>query len=184
MANVRDLRRKVQVTMAVLVGLNVLAAGALLYMMVRGTNLLPAEFQSLHQQVQNKKSVIVPPKVVDERLNEAREQIAHFYENRFPNSSAAIFENLGKVAVDNHVRLSQASYNQVATKANEVPIPGVRQVEINANLTGNYVDAMKFINALEREKTFFIVDSVSLADQKAGNVRLVIRIETYLRGEA
>jgi Tfp pilus assembly protein PilO len=184
MANVRDLRRKVQVTMAVLVGLNLLAAGALLYMMVRGINQLPAEFHSLHEQVQTKKSAIVPPRTVDERLNQAREQIAHFYEDRFPNSSAAIFENLGKVAADNHVRLSQATYEQVSPKEGEVEMPGVRPVLINASLTGNYVEAMKFINALEREKTFFIVDSVSLADQKAGNVRLIIRIETYLRGEA
>jgi hypothetical protein len=194
MANVRDMRRKLRVTMAVLAGLNLLAAGALSYMIVRGANLLPAEFQALHQQVQNKKSVIVPPKTVDERVNQAREQIAHFYEDRFPNSSAAIFETLGKVATENHVHLNQANYKATEGKAADASagdakatdeiLPGLRQVEIDATLNGNYVEAMKFINALERNKTFFIVDSVSLGDQKAGNVRLLIRIQTYLRGEA
>jgi type IV pilus assembly protein PilO len=179
MANIRDIRRKLQVTMAVLVGLNVLAVGALAYMMVRGTSLLPAEFKSLHQLVQNKRVAIVPPKTVDERVKEAREQIAHFYEDRFPNSSAAIFETLGKVAGDNHVRLNQASYH-----VTDADMPGLRQVAINATLNGNYVEVMKFINALERERTFFIVDSISLGDQQAGNVRLNIRIETYMRGEA
>src|SRR5437879_4172806 len=191
MANVRDIRRKLRVAVAVLAGLNLLAAGALSYMMVRGTNLLPVEFHSLHQQVQNKKSVIVPPKTVDERVNQAREQIAHFYEDRFPNSSAAIFETLGKVATENHVRLNQASYKATEAadakddaKVADVGFPGLRQVEIAATLSGNYVEAMKFINALERDKTFFIVDSVSLGDEKAGNVRLLIRVQTYLRGEA
>jgi hypothetical protein len=185
MANVRDLRRKLQIAMAVLVGLNVLAAGVLAYMMVRGTNALPTEFQSLHQQVQSRKSVIVPPKTVDDRINQAREQIAHFYEDRFPNSSAAIFETLGKVATQNHVRLNQASYKAATAKeAQEADTPGLRQVQISATLSGNYVEAMKFINALEREKTLFIVNSVSLADEKAGNVRLLILIETYLRDEA
>ena len=191
MANIRDTRRKLRIAMAVLVGLNVLAAGSIAYMMVRGTGLLPAEFQSLHQQVQSKKSVIVPPKTVGERVSEAREQIAHFNEDRFPNSSAAIFETLGKVANENHVRLNQASYKATDPKTDsdrtpetEIPLPGLRQVEIEANLSGNYVQVMKFINALERDKTFFIVDSVSLADQNAGNVRLLIHIETYLRGEA
>jgi type IV pilus assembly protein PilO len=179
MANVRDVRQKLRIAMAVLVGLNVLAAGALLYMMVRGTSQLPAEFHALHQQVQNKKSAIIPPETVKERVKEAREQIAHFYEDRFPNSSAAIFETLGKVASENHVRLNQATYN-----VTEEDAPGVRQIVITASLNGNYVEAMKFINALERDKMFFIVDNVALGDQQGGNVRLNIRIETYMRGEA
>jgi len=180
MARLPEVRRKLRIALAVLVGLNVFALGALVYMMVSGTSLLPAEFQSLHQQVSNKKPVIVPPQTVDERVKQAREQIAHFYEDRFPNSSAAIFETLGKVAKENNVRLNQASYKTVDVKE----MPDVRQVVITANLNGNYVEAMKFINALEREKTFFIVDSVSLGDQQGGNVHLNIYIETYLRGEA
>jgi type IV pilus assembly protein PilO len=179
MANVRDVRQRLRIAMAILVGLNVFAIGALVYMMVRGTSQLPSEFHALHQQVQNKKSIIVPPATVDERVKQAREQIAHFYEDRFPSSSAAIFETLGKVANENHVRLNQATY-----AVTEVESPGARQVVITATLNGNYVQAMKFINALEREKTFFIVDNISLGDQLAGNVRLNIRIETYLRGEA
>jgi len=179
MANVRDIRRKLRIAMAVLVGLNVFAIGALVYMMVRGTSQLPSEFDALHKQVQNKKVVVVQPQTVDQRVKEAREQIAHFYEDRFPDGSAAIFETLGKVANENHVKLNQATYN-----VTEGDLPGLRQVVINAGLNGNYVEAMKFINALEREKTFFIVDSVSLGDQQGGNVRLNIRIETYMKGEA
>jgi len=179
MANVRDIRRKLRIAMAVLVGLNVFALCALIYMFVRGTSQLPSEFDSLHKQVLNKKAVVIQPQTVDERVKEAREQIAHFYEDRFPNGSAAIFETLGKVANDNHVKLNQASYN-----VTEGDMPGMRQVAINATLSGNYVEAMKFINALEREKTFFIVDTVSLGDQQGGNVKLNIRIETYMKGEA
>jgi Tfp pilus assembly protein PilO len=179
MANVPDVRRKLRIAMAVLVGLNVFAIGALVYMMVRGTSQLPAEFQTLHQQVQIKKAAIVPPQTVNERVKQAREQIAHFYENRFPNSSAVIFETVGKLAKENHVRLNQASY-----KVTDAEMPGSQQVVINATLNGNYVEVMKFINALEREKTFLIVDNVSLGDQQGGNVRLNIRIEAYMRGEA
>jgi len=38
MANVRDVRQKLRVAMAILVGLNVFAIVALVYMMVRGTS--------------------------------------------------------------------------------------------------------------------------------------------------
>jgi type IV pilus assembly protein PilO len=180
MARFPEIRRKLQIAFAVLVGLNMLALGALVYMMVRGTSLLPAEFNSLHQQVLNKKPVIVPPKTVEDRIKEAREQIAHFYEDRIPSSSAAIFETLGKVANENNVRLNQASYKSEAVEE----MPGLQQVSITASLNGNYAEAMKFINALEREKTFFIVNSVSLGGQQGGNVHLNISIETYLRGQS
>lgn len=183
MANLRETRRTLQIVMAVLIGLNVFLVGALAFFSVRGASSLPQQFQALHQQVASRKSAVVPPKVVEDRIKEAREQIAHFYEDRFPNSSAAIFENLGRLATENRVKLNQATYAQLSSVEN--PAPGLRQVVITANLNGDYAQAMKFINALEREKMFFVVDSVVLGgDNIGGQVRLNIRIATYMRGEA
>ncbi len=177
MANLRNVRHRLQIATAVLVVINIVALGALVYMMVRGNNAQTAEFQSLRQQVQNRKTTVIPPQSVDDRVKEAQEQIAHFYEDRFPNSSAAIFEDLGKLANENHVKLNNATY-----AVSDADLPGLRQVAITANLNGDYVQAMKFINSLEREKTFFIVDNVSLGEQNGGTVRLAIKIETYMRG--
>jgi hypothetical protein len=184
MANMPDLRRRTRLAMAVLVGINLLALGALAYMMVRGTSSLPVEFGRLHQQVQTRKATVIQPQAVDQRVTEAREQIAHFYEDRFFDGSAAIFETLGRIANENHVRMAQASY-KINDELKDANMPaGLRQVVITASLSGNYIDAMKFINALEREKAFFIVNTVSLGDQKGGNVQLKVAIETYMRGEA
>lgn len=183
MANLRQTRRSLQVVMAVLIGINVFLAATLVFFFVRGDNTLSQQFKSLHDQVVERKSNVVPPQTVENRVKEAREQIAHFYEDRFPNSSAAIFENLGKLATENRVRLNQASYAQVSSA--EEPAPGLRQVVINANLNGDYAQAMKFINALERDKMFFTVDSVVLGgDNTGGQVRLNIRIATFMREEA
>jgi type IV pilus assembly protein PilO len=176
--NVRETRRILRIVMGVLIGFNVLAASALIYMWVRGTSALPEQFSVLHQQVQKQKAIVIPPEKVDARVKEAREQIAKFYEDRFPNSSAAIFEDLGRLAAENKVHLNDASYN-----VEDSELPGLRQVIISGNLTGDYVQAMKFINALERQKTFFIVDSVNLGEQAQNEIHLNIRIETYMRGE-
>jgi hypothetical protein len=43
---------------------------------------------------------------------------------------------------------------------------------------------MRFINALERDKTFFIVNSVVLGDAQGGSVKLQLKLETYLRNGA
>jgi hypothetical protein len=50
-------------------------------------------------------------------------------------------------------------------------------------LAGEYQRIVKFINALERDRTFFIIDRVNLAEQQGGNVRLELHLETYLRRE-
>jgi hypothetical protein len=42
---------------------------------------------------------------------------------------------------------------------------------------------VKFINALERSKLFFLIDGVTLVEQQ-GNVRLQLKVETYLRNGA
>jgi len=60
--------------------------------------------------------------------------------------------------------------------------PGATRIGIDAQLAGDYVNEMKFINALERSKLLFVVNSVDLGEAQGGNVRLELRFETYLRG--
>jgi type IV pilus assembly protein PilO len=43
---------------------------------------------------------------------------------------------------------------------------------------------VRFINALERDKLFFIVDSVELGGEQGGQVKLGMKLETYLRAGA
>jgi len=172
----RELRFRVFLTVGILGGLSLIAA-VLLVVMSSQSKQQTALFQSLHSQVLNRRNAVVPPQTVSERVKEAREQIAHFYEDRFPDTQSAIFEQLGKVANENKVKLNQANY-----KTDESDMAGIQQVVIGAHLVGSYAQVMKFINSVERDKMFFVVDSVSLGDQTAGNVTLNIRLETYMRG--
>jgi type IV pilus assembly protein PilO len=178
MANLRDARRKLRVVMAVLIGINVLLAGALAFFIVRG-RALPGTFQELHDQVQVRKANVVPPGTVNDRLKQAREQIAHFYEDRMPNTTATVFDTIGKLAAENNVRLQGANY-----KVDDTDMPGVRQLTVRASLNGGYTQSMKFINALERNKVFFTVDRVGLAEQNGGQLRLTVDVHAYIRGEA
>ena len=56
-------------------------------------------------------------------------------------------------------------------------------MNVEITLSGAYLQEVKFINALERDKMFFLIDGVALAEQQ-GNVRLQLKLETYLRGGA
>jgi type IV pilus assembly protein PilO len=181
MRNIRELRFRLRIATAIL-GLLCLIAATLLIFFYTDGNRVAQNFESLHKQVQNRRVAMVPPQTVQDRVKEAREQIAHFYENRFPNSSAAIFEELGRLAKESNVQLETATYKAVVE---ESPIQGITPIDINAALNGDYAKAMKFINALERNKIFFIVDSVTLGDSEAaGSVRLAVHLETFLRSGA
>ena len=176
MMNLRDKRMKLRLATAVIGFLCIVASGLLILLHASSTS-DEQQFQTLHSQVQNSRGTVVPPQVVGDRVNEARNQIVNFYQDRFPVAESSIFEELGKLANENHVYLTQATY-----RADESEMPGIEQVQIGANLFGNYAQAMKFINAVERNKMFFIVDGVNLGGaENNGMVRLNISLETYMR---
>jgi hypothetical protein len=53
-------------------------------------------------------------------------------------------------------------------------------IEIEGSFSGDYLQLVRFINTLERSKLFFAVDSVDLAGESAGPVRLQITLHSYL----
>ena len=53
---------------------------------------------------------------------------------------------------------------------------------MDASLTGEYRALVQFINALERDRSFFVIDGISLSGQQSGTVNLRLRLTTYLRG--
>jgi type IV pilus assembly protein PilO len=85
---------------------------------------------------------------------------------------------LGKVADENAVHLSGVRYEQ-----KDAPIEGLQKLNMEITLSGDYLQEVKFINALERDNMFFLIDGIALAEQQ-GNVRLQLKLETYLRSGA
>jgi hypothetical protein len=89
-----------------------------------------------------------------------------------------VSEELGKLAAANGVQIAAIKYDDKDT-----PVEGLRNLNIELALSGSYLEEVKFINALERSKLFFLIDGVTLVEQQ-GNVRLQLKVETYLRNGA
>jgi type IV pilus assembly protein PilO len=117
-----------------------------------------------------------PWRGLDTKLPRARQQIEEFYQDRFPTEESSISASLGSVAAASGVRISGVKYS-----VKDAPIEGLERVEIAANLSGDYLQLVRFINALERNKLFFLVDGVELGSEQSGIVGLQLRIETYMR---
>ena len=128
-------------------------------------------------QLQLKEKEVQPLRGMENKLKLADKQIDTFYRERLPDKSSAIASELGRLAARSGVRISQAKYDR-----KDAGIAGLTRVEIDANLEGDYLQAVKFINSLERNRMFFILNSVNLGEQQQGGfVRLGLKMETYLR---
>ena len=51
---------------------------------------------------------------------------------------------------------------------------------MDASLSGEYAPLMHFINGLERSKTFFLINGLTLTGSQGGLVNLRLRLITYL----
>ncbi len=174
-----DLGSRRRILHTVIIILAVLDLAAIVYLLSplsQSRSRRQAERDRVQQQLQVRQREVAPLNNLDEKLKVARRQIADFYDNRIADEYSSIAEEVGKVAKENNVRISLAKYG-----AEEAEIPGLQRVKIEAGIDGDYVNIVKFINALERDELFFIIDSVALTEQQGGTVKLVVKLETYLQ---
>jgi type IV pilus assembly protein PilO len=132
-------------------------------------NLLQAELTAKTRQV-------APLKDLPQKVVLASHEINDFYKRRIPSQSSQIVTQFGKLAVENGVTIETVKY-----KLKEAETGGLQPEEIEASLAGNYRSLAKFINALERDEMFFIIDSVTLGGEPQGAVKLSMKLETYLK---
>jgi type IV pilus assembly protein PilO len=111
----------------------------------------------------------LPVKVV-----KANTQAEDFYASRFPSAYSTITAALDELATKNSVRRTRTSYVQTTGVA------GLAEVRIDTSLSGEYAPLMHYINGLERSKTFFIINGLTLTGQQGGMVNLRLRLTTYL----
>jgi hypothetical protein len=55
------------------------------------------------------------------------------------------------------------------------------EVRVDASVSGDYRPIVQFINAMERDRMFFLIYSINLTGQQTGQVNLRLRLSTYLR---
>jgi type IV pilus assembly protein PilO len=178
MANLRSARKRFTAVAIALVVLALAAAGFLLSPLGRSRSVREAEYAEARRELQIKMRDAVPLRGMDKKLDLARQEIAAFYRDRFPAQYSAVSSELGKVAGATGVRISQIAYDPKPAE-----VPNLQQVTINANLDGDYLQVVKFINALERDRMFFMVADLTLAHEQGGMVRLQVKLQTYLRSE-
>jgi len=155
-----------------MVAIDVVALGILVSPLVGSTESRRQELAQLWQQLQVKTRQAEPLRGLDKKIPLATQQIDQFYKERFPSHDSDVAEALGNLAKENNVKIQSFKY-----KWDDPEAVGLRRVVIEASMQGDYQPLAKFLNGLERDKIFFIVNSVGLAEQNG--LVLQMKLETY-----
>ncbi len=177
MPTVPELRRKLTLAAVVLLALDLAAGLFLLSPLGRSRRAHQEDYDRLRVSLKAKMSESLPLRGMDQKLVQAESDLAAFYRDRFPAHASAIPEELGKLAGANGVRVTEVRYTSEAAGQ-----AGLQRVSMDATLAGDYLQVAKFINALERDRMFFVIDEVTLNQQQGGFVRLQLKLQTYLKG--
>jgi type IV pilus assembly protein PilO len=173
MPDLRDTRRKLKITIGVMAGISALSIGLLVSPLVGSTAARQQNLNELRAQLTAKNRQVEPLRGLDKKIPLATQQIDQFYKERFSAHDSDVVEALNNIAKETGVKIEQAKF-----KAGDPEPVGLRRVEIEASMQGDYLQLAKFLNGLERAKVFFIVNGIALAQQN-GPVQLQMKLETY-----
>jgi Tfp pilus assembly protein PilO len=176
MPDLRQTRKKMTLTLAVLAGVDLLAAVLYFSPVVGSAESRQMEKNQLQAELTAKTHQVAPLKDLPQKIHIAKGQISDFYRNRFPSQNSQIYTVLDKVAAANGVKIDQVRYKPADTTSN-----GLLPIEMEADLSGSYTSLAHFINAIERDEMFFVINSVTLGGEPQGAVKLSVKLEAYLK---
>jgi type IV pilus assembly protein PilO len=124
----------------------------------------------------------LPLEGLDEKLAQATKDADRFYKQRLPFANSEVLSELGALEKKQGVKQIRATYAYAPVMAGTAG--ELTEAKVDASLSGDYRQLVLFINSLERDKMFFMINGVTLTGQQIGTVGLRLRLTTYLRSPA
>jgi len=133
------------------------------------------------QTVQRKAAEISakPLRGLDVKLERATEDADQFSQSRLPYADSQVAAELGALSKRENVKLTRVQYAPVAVLTGTAH--ELTEIRMDASLGGDYRPLVQFVNALERDKVFFVIEGMALSGQQSGTVNLRLGLTTYLR---
>ena len=172
---IRESRRAVLIVLAFLLVIDAAAIVVLLSPLAKSREAREADLRRAQTQFKDREREIGPSRGMEQKIASATGNIASFYEQRLPAQYSQIDASIGKAAEQSGVQLMNVNF-----KADKKTVDDLERVNITLAISGPYVNEVKFINSLERDHVFFVINSVSLAGT-ANGVQLQVNAETYFK---
>ncbi len=177
--DLRDIRVQLALIAALLLVVDLVALGVLLSPMGHPRE---SEYEQLRVQRIQKTEAVAPDRGMDQKIAMASEQEAKFNEERLTDRYSAMSEEIAHIAKDAGVDASRVTYDQRNTDKNTPA--GYSEVGITVVIRGTYDQDIRFINAVERQKFFLLVATVSFGGMHGDNLAVSLHLSTFMRSEA
>jgi Tfp pilus assembly protein PilO len=179
MPNLSRTRKRIQIAMIGLLIVDALAIAFLLSPLRSGADQRKHDLEQAKNDLELKQKEVSPLLGMEDKLKNADKDLGKFFSNRLPERQSAIATELAKLAQQTNVRIGQERYEPKVSD-----LPELTRVQIEASVEGDYISLVKFINALERDKMFFVVRSLQLrGEPQSGSVKLALKTDTFLRSQ-
>jgi len=117
---------------------------------------------------------------IREELPQVRTQCDTFlHETLRPASGgySAIVADLEKIAADSGLAPGAIGFHQ-----KQGDRQGIIELQITAGVEGSYKSLVKFVNGLERSKSLYLLDTLSLSSGQGRMIQMHLQLRTYFRG--
>lgn len=171
---------------AILVGVLVLDA-AVYFGWLRQPTTVPGYAEAMLSQLEREAALreaeVTRLRRVREKLPQVRPALTTFAGERFPAERAGYSGVAGEL--NEAARAAGVRLENVAYKVNtQQPRPELLAVEVSAELQGGYQNLLRFLDALERARGFYLINELGVVSSQRGGLRLQMRLITYFRRSA
>lgn len=181
MGNLLNTRKRFTMVLAVL---GVVDLALLVYLLWPGSSVSArvAQQQELQQRYRVLQREVAPVKEIKEKLVQTRQDIKDLYQDRVPAHWSQISQEVERLVRETGVSSQGIHYAPQKERDKKGELPDVQRIEIDTTITGDYAKVARFVNALEQDKLFFVVNQISLSGQQEGSlVTLQIKFETFVK---
>jgi Tfp pilus assembly protein PilO len=175
---IRETRRAVFVVLAILLVIDAVAIPVLLSPMAKSRAAREADLRQAQTQFKEREREVGPSRGMEQKIAASTGDIANFYQQRLPSQYSQVDAAIGKAAEESGVQLLNVYFKP--DSKNKKAVEDLERVDITLAISGPYVNEVKFINSLERDHVFFVINSVNLAGSTNG-VQLQVNAETYFK---
>lgn len=179
MPDLRKTRKDLKTALAIMLGVDLVAAIVYFSPLVGSAESRRMQMNQLQTELNQKTRQVAPLKDLPKKVDTASKQITDFYKKRFPTANSEILTEMGKLTHDNGVTIDSGKY-----KLPDEEVGHVQPIEMEYDLSGNYTNLAKFLNAVERDEMFFVISSIALGGEPHGAVKLQVKLETFVKAGA
>lgn len=183
--NFRDPSSALRVILGVLVVLNLIAAGLVMFPPGGSPEQMQVQLQNLQTQILQSKSQLLRTRTIAGKVDRGRKEGDQFMDQYFLNSTSTYSTIVGELvgaAKRANIKVKETSY---VTE----PIEGsddLTMMSITGAFEGTYADLLHYVNEIDRTKRLLIIQNLSAQPQQGsgGLLNISIRFDTFIKEKA